>query len=293
MRRLLLPLAAATLLCLPSAALAQPHRVESSFARAAAQGLLRAGATPAGANLPCTLTPQRPRPVVLVHGTAEAPVINWSGLAPYLANEGFCVHTVRYGMRFGIPGLADVRRGAAELSAGVDAVLARYPGATQVDLVGHSQGGMMPRWYIRFLGGDAKVHRLVGIASSNHGSTIFGLTTLIDQLRLRSTIAVASPAVSQQLTGSSLLRELNEGDETPGDTAYDVIATKYDEVVTPYTSSRLEGASWWTVQDGCSRDLSEHLQISYSPRVLAKVANLLDGASRPLPCRYVAPIGLG
>lgn len=293
MRRHLLPLAAATLLCLPSAALAQPHGVESSFARAAAQGLLRAGASPAGANVPCTLTPQRPRPIVLVHGTAEAPVINWSGLAPYLANEGLCVHTVRYGMRFGIPGLADVRRSAGELAAGVDAVLAKHPGATQVDLVGHSQGGMMPRWYIKFLGGGPKVHRLVGISSSNHGSTIFGLTTLIDQLRLRSTIAVASPAVAQQLRGSTLLRDLNAGDETPGDTLYDVIATKYDEVVTPYTSSRLDGASWWTVQDGCSLDLSEHLQVTYSPRVLANVANLLDGGDRPLPCRFVAPFGLG
>lgn len=293
MRRHLLPLAAATLLCLPSTALAQAHRVESSFARAAAQGLLRAGATPAGANLPCTLTPERPRPIVLVHGTAEAPVINWSGMAPYLANAGFCVHTVRYGMRFGIPGLADVRRSAGELSAGVDAVLARYPGVAQVDLVGHSQGGMMPRWYIRFLGGGAKVHRLVGISSSNHGSTVFGLSSLIDQLRLRSAISLASPAVAQQLRGSSLLRDLNAGDETPGETAYDVIATKYDEVVTPYTSSRLDGASWWTVQDGCSLDLSEHLQITYSPRVLAKVANLLDGGTRPLPCRFVAPAGLG
>ncbi|MFA9271704.1 MAG: esterase/lipase family protein [Baekduiaceae bacterium] len=293
MRRYLLPLAAASLLCVPSAALAQPHRVESSFARAALNGLLRAGATPAGANLPCTLTAERPRPVVLVHGTAEAPIINWSGLAPYLANEGFCVHTVRYGMRFGIPGLADVRRSATELSSGVDAVLAKYPGVTQVDLVGHSQGGMMPRWYIKFLEGGAKVHRLVGISPSSHGSTIFGLTTLIHRLGLRSAVSLASPAIAQQLSGSSLLRDLNADDETPGDTLYDVIATKYDEVVTPFGSSRLEGASWWTVQDGCSRDLSEHLQITYSPRVLAKTANLLDSGTRPLPCRFVAPVGLG
>lgn len=292
MRRFALPLAAAILLCVPSAAQAA-YPVGTSFLREAADHLDDPWTTPPGANVPCELTPEHPRPVVLVHGTAEAPVINWSGLAPYLANAGFCVYTPRYGMRLGIPGLADVRRSAGELSNAVDAVLAKHPGVTQVDVVGHSQGGMMPRWYLKFLGGTAKVHRLVGIAPSNHGSTVFGLSTLVDQLRLRSTIALVSPAVSQQLRGSSMLRELNAGDETPGDTAYDVIATKYDEVVTPYTSGRLDGASWWTPQDGCSRDLSEHLQISYSPRVLAKVANLLDGGSRPLPCRFVAPIGLG
>lgn len=294
MRRFILPLAATAAALCASAAPAQAHRVETSFARAAAQGLTRADATPAGANLPCALTAAHPRPVLLVHGTAEAPVINWSGLAPYLANEGFCVFSFEYGERFGfMPGFSDVRRSAGELASAVDRVLAAYPGVAQVDLVGHSQGGMMPRWYIKYLGGAAKVHRLIGLAPSNHGSTIFGLSALIDQLGLRSTVALASPAVVQQLKGSSLLRELNGGDETPGDVLYDVIATKYDEVVTPFTSGRLDGATWWTVQNGCALDLSEHLQISYSPRVLAKVANLLDGGTRQVPCRFVGPVGLG
>jgi triacylglycerol esterase/lipase EstA (alpha/beta hydrolase family) len=51
-------------------------------------------------------------------------------------------------------------------------------GAAKVDIVGHSQGGMMPRYYIRFLGGAATVHTLVGLAPSSHGTTIGGLTTL-------------------------------------------------------------------------------------------------------------------
>ncbi len=51
-------------------------------------------------------------------------------------------------------------------------------GAKQVDIVGHSQGGMMPRYYLRFLGGAAKVETLVGLAPSNHGTTVNGLFTL-------------------------------------------------------------------------------------------------------------------
>lgn len=173
------------------------------------------------------------------------------------------------------------------------AFLLAAPAGTKVDLVGHSHGGMMPRWYLKNLGGKAKVHGLIGISPSNHGTTIFGLMSLIDLVGARPTVALVSPAISQQLRGSSLLQQLNAGDETPGDKQYDVIASRYDEVVTPYGSQRLEGASWWVLQQDCSLDLSEHAQISYSPPLLAKVANLLDGGDRPLPCRYVAPIGPG
>ena len=38
-------------------------------------------------------------------------------------------------------------------------------------MVGHSQGGMMPRYYIKFLGGADKVDDLVGLAPSNHGTS--------------------------------------------------------------------------------------------------------------------------
>ena len=37
-------------------------------------------------------------------------------------------------------------------------------------MVGHSQGGMMPRYYIKFLGGAGKVDDLVGLSPSNHGT---------------------------------------------------------------------------------------------------------------------------
>ena len=39
-----------------------------------------------------------------------------------------------------------------------------------MSLVGHSQGGMMPRYYLKFLGGVGKVDDLVGLVPSNHGT---------------------------------------------------------------------------------------------------------------------------
>ncbi|CAM5231106.1 Alpha/beta fold hydrolase OS=Streptomyces tendae OX=1932 GN=F3L20_09145 PE=4 SV=1 [Streptomyces tendae] len=52
-------------------------------------------------------------------------------------------------------------------------------GAAKVDIVGHSQGGMMPRHYLKFLGGAAEVNALIGIAPTNHGTTLGGLTALL------------------------------------------------------------------------------------------------------------------
>jgi triacylglycerol esterase/lipase EstA (alpha/beta hydrolase family) len=51
-------------------------------------------------------------------------------------------------------------------------------GAGKVDVVGDSQGGMMPNYYIKRLGGASKVHTFVALAPSNHGTTLDGITTL-------------------------------------------------------------------------------------------------------------------
>jgi hypothetical protein len=58
--------------------------------------------------------------------------------------------------------------------------LAACPCASKVDIVGWSQGGMMPRYYINNLGGAAKVNILVGLAPSNFGTNPHGLQRFID-----------------------------------------------------------------------------------------------------------------
>src|SRR5258708_5794019 len=79
--------------------------------------------------------------------------------------------------------------------------------ASKVDLVGWSQGGMMPRYYINDLGGAAKVNMLVALAPSNYGTTVDGLTTLVTDLGLlglaTGLLSIACDACDQQLQGSS------------------------------------------------------------------------------------------
>jgi triacylglycerol esterase/lipase EstA (alpha/beta hydrolase family) len=239
----------------------------------------------------CKPSAAHPRPVVLVHGTFGNSVDNWLSLAPYLQDRGYCVYSFDYGRLPGVPvfyGLGPIEKSAQELSAFVDKVLAAT-GAAEVDIVGHSQGGMMPRYYLKFLGGAAKVNALVGIAPSNHGTTLLGLTELLKYFPGASDLLdTATPAIADQIAGSDFLTKLNAGGDTVPGVHYTVIATRYDEVVTPWRSQFLSGPDVHNVllQDLCPADVSEHLAIALSDRIAHhEVANALDPAhATPTTC---------
>ncbi|KPI29880.1 lipase class 2 [Actinobacteria bacterium OV320] len=232
----------------------------------------------------CKPSAAHPRPVVLVHGTFGNSVDNWLGLAPYLTVRGYCVFSVDYGQLPGVPlfnGLGPIDKSAAQLSTFVDKVLAAT-GAAEADLVGHSQGGMMPRYYLKFLGGAAKVNALVGIAPDNHGTTLSGLANLLPYFPgAEDLLSAATPGLADQVAGSAFLTKLNAGGDTVAGVRYTVIATKYDEVVTPWRTQYLSGSDVHNVllQDLCPVDLSEHVAIGLLDRIaFHEVANALDPA---------------
>ncbi|KOU65573.1 lipase [Streptomyces sp. MMG1533] len=239
----------------------------------------------------CKPSAAHPRPVVLVHGTFANSVDNWLGLAPYLKDRGYCVFSLDYGQLPGLPlihALGPVDKSAEQLKAYVDKVLAAT-GAAETDLVGHSQGGMMPRYYLKFLGGAAKVNALVGIAPSNHGTTLSGFTNLLPYFPgIGDLLTANTPALADQAAGSAFLTKLNEGGDTVPGVRYTVLATKYDEVVTPYQSQFLSGPGVRNVllQDLCPVDLSEHALIGLVDRIaFHEVANALDPAhATPTTC---------
>ncbi|MER7520614.1 alpha/beta fold hydrolase [Streptomyces sp. NPDC126499] len=242
----------------------------------------------------CKPSAAHPRPVVLVHGTFGNSVDNWLGLAPYLVDRGYCVFSLDYGQLPNVPffhGLGPLADSAAQLDAYVDRVLAAT-GAREADLVGHSQGGMMPRHYLKFLGGAEKVNTLVGIAPDNHGTTLLGLTALLPHFPgVEDLISANTPGLADQIAGSAFLTRLNEGGDTVPGVRYHVIATRYDQVVTPYRSQFLSGPDVTNVliQDKCALDLSEHVAIGTVDRVtFHEVANALDPAhATPTTCLSV------
>ncbi|MFJ9539357.1 esterase/lipase family protein [Streptomyces sp. NPDC101225] len=232
----------------------------------------------------CKPSATHPRPVVLVHGTFGNSVDNWLALAPYLEHRGYCVFSMDYGQLSGVPlfyGLGPIDKSAEQLSAYVDKVLAAT-GAAKADVVGHSQGGMMPRYYLKFLGGAAKVNALVGIAPDNHGTDLDGLTNLLPYFPgAADLLSKNTPGLADQIVGSAFLTKLNAGGDTVPGVHYTVIATKHDEVATPYSSQFLSGSDVHNVliQNLCSLDLSEHVLIGLADRIaFHEVANALDPA---------------
>jgi triacylglycerol esterase/lipase EstA (alpha/beta hydrolase family) len=256
--------------------------VQATDVVAAAQALAAPG-LPGANNWSCRPSAAHPRPLVLVHGTFQSGTAAWLAAAPAFVRRGFCVFALNYGTVPGVPGLYAIRHvpeSAQQLSTFVDGVLAAT-GARQVDLLGHSQGGMMPRYYLRFLGGASKVHAHVALAPSNHGTSVSGLGTLAAGFPGGPKLVTkACPACNDQLAGSTLLRTLNAGGDTVPGVDYTVISTKYDLVVTPYTTQFLDGPGVKnvTLQNLCPVDISGHVTITVDPVALAEALHALDPA---------------
>jgi triacylglycerol lipase len=215
-----------------------------------------------GAVSSCVPSTRHPEPVVLVPGTLVQ--TTWNFVGPALAQQRYCVYRFDYG-RYGT---AEIGKSAKQLAKFVDAVLARTH-AKKVSIVGHSQGGMMPRYYIKFLGGGRKVDDLIGLAPSNHGT-------------LNPTIA-ATPdctACVEQLWGSKFLEKLNRGTVAPGPVDYTVIQTLDDLVLVPYTSAFLSGPhkriTNVTLQSACPSAFVSHLGLPSDPIALQWIENALS-----------------
>ncbi len=255
-------------------------------------------ASPEGANVGCLPDAAHPYPVVLVHGTLSDMYASFGALSPILANAGYCVYALNYGQtqqNVETDGLGDIPTSAGQLATFVNQVLTETK-AHQVDIVGWSQGGMMPRDYIDDLGGAPKVHMLVGLAPSNHGTTLDGIDTLFDDLGFppqnNAELAEFCEACVQQTAGSSFLTALNADGGTRPNVKYVVIETDNDEVVTPYTSAFLSGPNVQNIllQDQCIVDQSDHISIPYDSNAIQDVLNAL-GPDDPNFQPVCAPVG--
>ena len=177
-----------------------------------------------------------------------------------------------------------MEQSAAQLSAFVDRVLAAT-GARKVDIVGHSEGATMPDYYIEYLGGAAKVARYVGVSGVKHGTTLHGIGTFVTAFESlfpgapdpdRERVRLVRPSSSSARTTSSKI----EARAPVAGVIYTNISTRYDELVSPYTSSFLSGPNVTniTLQDHCALDFSDHLSIISSPITGQYILNALDPA---------------
>jgi len=262
-------------------------------------------ASPAGANdWNCKPSAAHPNPVVLVHGLSATMGENWPTMSPLLANNGYCVFALTYGLDPRFPyvgGVTKMEDSSAELASFVDKVLAAT-GAAKVDLVGHSEGTVMPQYYLKFRGGAAKVDKYVALTPLYQGTTLYGVSTFLNLLKKQGGPLAGSfsdgfeqicGSCQEFLKGSDFYQHLyGDGIYAVPGVQYTTIMTKYDELVIPYTSGRLNApnATNIVLQDQCPIDFSEHLAEAFDPTVGQDILNALDPAHpKPVPCRLVIP----
>lgn len=144
---------------------------------------------------------------------------------------------------------------AEQLATYVDGVLART-GATKVDIIGHSMGGLNSRWFAKFIGGTAEIDDYVSLGSPHHGTDwAYGCADI---------------SCTEMRPGSAFLGELNAGDETPGTVKYGSWWSPCDEVIDPKESPILSGAT--NVQTDCLGHLALLTDNTVSQQVRTFVA---------------------
>ncbi|NEW28823.1 esterase/lipase family protein [Nocardia cyriacigeorgica] len=283
---------------------------QTSWLAAFAYGLANGDAAPPGANdWNCKPTPEHPRPVLLIHGTWMNAYNGYAYMGQPIKDAGFCTFTFNYGRSNlleggglgsvlpGVMGTGYIQDSAKQLAVFVDRVLAAT-GASEVDIVAHSQGGSMSNWYTKFEGGAAKVKNLITYGATHHGTSLDGIGALgrainnlgIDILGFIE-IFVGHAGI-QQTIGSDFVNQLNAGGDTVAGVDYTIVGSRYDEITNPYDLTFLKPGPGATVrnitlQDGCEQDISDHLTMMYSPRALSIALNALDPVQFPqLQCTF-------
>jgi hypothetical protein len=158
----------------------------------------------------------------------------------------------------------------------------------KVDILGYSQGGMLPRWALKYWPDTRRdVNDVVGLDPSNHG------TLDADGACAES----CAPAIWQQRDTSKFLSALNSGPETWRGISYTVIYSHTDEVVVPNTTPKGSSALHTgqgrirnvAVQDVCPADISEHLAMgTYDPVGYALAADAFNHKGPASPRRIPA-----
>ncbi|AKU18660.1 hypothetical protein VV02_05355 [Luteipulveratus mongoliensis] len=185
-------------------------------------------------------------PVIVVAGFSS-PAIGGLPLAARLQANGTKAY---YTAASRDSGTGDITVGAQDLGVMVDKVL-KETGATKVDLVGLSMGSLTSRYYVKSLGGDAKVDHLVTVAGPNYGTNRANWAKILNCVGLVS--------CEQMAIGSDFLNDLNAGSDTIGSVKYTTFRSSWDEVVVPIDNAKLkDGATNILLQDQCPLRFVEH-----------------------------------
>jgi hypothetical protein len=236
------------------------------------------------ASLLCSanLTTSSHEPILLVPGTTVTPAVEYSWSYERAFNQlhlPWCAVTLPHST------MGDIQIAGEYIVYAIRTMHART--GKKVQILGHSQGGMVPRWALRFWPDTRPmVDDMIGMAPSNHGT--------VDAYALCLPVVGCAPAIWQQQLGSPFLKALNSGAETFAGISYTQIFTIEDEVVVPNfnetgSSSLHTGGGAITnvsVQSICPAHITDHLLIgTVDPVAFALVMDALNHAGPAVPSR--------
>jgi hypothetical protein len=158
-------------------------------------------------------------PILLLHGMVDNRSI-FALLRRNLRRRGFGrVTTMNYRIW-----TSDVRTAAKQLGETVDAIC-EQTGYERIHVVGHSLGGLIARYYVQRLGGDARVHTLVTLGTPHRGTHAARL--------------VPGGICRQMVPGSDIIAELEE--PAPDcQTRFVSFWSDIDALISPKQSARLD-----------------------------------------------------
>jgi triacylglycerol esterase/lipase EstA (alpha/beta hydrolase family) len=221
----------------------------------AATGLVAIGASVPGASA----SPARPTapaaaakdPIVIVSGLTS-PEITHALLKARFAADGYNA-TI-----FELPGggLGDIADTSAALAPVVDRALAAG-GTGKVDLIGHSEGGIVARYYMNRLGGAANVDTFISLAGPHYGTYAGNIADFFG-------IDAFCEACEQMAIGSDFLNALNAGPDVVGGVHATTFRTLYDIAVRPVDNAKLQdGAENILVQAQCPLKFTGHSDFAF------------------------------
>lgn len=257
---------------------ASAYEEKSSWTNSFLSQVLGGQEMPSGVNRWDCVPAEGKSNVVLVHGTFSSTIYSYGALAPRLANQGYCVYAQDYGSHE--PGvLFKATRGvdtsAREVSDFIDEVLQKT-GTQKVDLIGHSQGGLLGFYYLKKLGGSKKVKHFVALAPSLRG-------TQIAKTPNRNDVSYCL-ACADQHPQSALIKDLHKTPVAMNGVKYSIIATQNDLVVVPVDSQFLRepGVQNLLLQDFYPDNRSSHSGMLYNEDSLNMILKTLEGKTDTL-----------
>ncbi|MER5553141.1 alpha/beta fold hydrolase [Streptomyces sp. NPDC002793] len=193
-------------------------------------------------------------PVVLLHGFIDNRSV-FVLLRRSLARHGWHhLESLNYS-----PLTCDIRTAAELLDRHVEEICART-GHREIDIVGHSLGGLIARYYVQRLGGDRRVRTLVTLGTP-HGGTA------------AAPLAGAHPIVRQMRPGSGLIEELRR--PAPGcRTRFISFWSELDRVMVPVETACVDHPDLDVVNVRVTG--VGHLALPVHPAVASAIRQALD-----------------